>query len=278
MKKYLSIFLLCVFLLLPGSAYADAVKASGLTGGTDGCLDSVLGGVVSDGDWACVVTGNATYFYQLDADSGLDESSPDVIMPDTNAGDKRWILIPIYPGSVGDAYDTIPVSASAMSPALTSGFNATTMEVNSTIRFGGDYAIFNSSVPSYANFHTQMPESWDLGTLKVKFVWFHNATDALLGNTTDWAIRATSVSDGDSLTGASWGTTAGVYDEAGYANATAITNATGYLTVGNTPAASDMIYFQVFRNTTSSHESFMKDTILQGLTIQFKKTFRTTAW
>jgi len=66
-----------------------------LTGGTAGCLDAIDGAGLTDKDIArVIVPGDATYTYALDADSGLAESSPDIIAPDTNAGNKRWILLP----------------------------------------------------------------------------------------------------------------------------------------------------------------------------------------
>lgn len=65
-----------------------------LTGGGDGALDSLDGSLLKNGDFAVVVlpTSNTTYIYTLDEDSGAAESSPDVIAPDANAGDKRWVL------------------------------------------------------------------------------------------------------------------------------------------------------------------------------------------
>ena len=65
-----------------------------LIGGGAGALDSVDGDSLVDGDRAFVMTigaGDVFYAYYLDADSGLGESSPARIVPDTNAGDKVWI-------------------------------------------------------------------------------------------------------------------------------------------------------------------------------------------
>jgi len=75
------------------------LPASSLTGGGEGALDAIDGSNVSDGDRAIVIA-DLVYLYVLDADSGLTESSPDVIEPDTNAGDKRWILIASAGGDV----------------------------------------------------------------------------------------------------------------------------------------------------------------------------------
>jgi hypothetical protein len=68
------------------------VQASALTGGASGALDAVDGNLLSDGSKATVVTDGVTYLYRLDATSGAAESSPSIISPDSNAGDKRWIL------------------------------------------------------------------------------------------------------------------------------------------------------------------------------------------
>lgn len=75
---------------------ADEKKHTGhyaLTGGGEGALDARDGALCSDGDKAFVITSSYLYVYQLDADSGLDEDSPKIIAPDSNAGTKRWILI-----------------------------------------------------------------------------------------------------------------------------------------------------------------------------------------
>ena len=64
-----------------------------LTGGGDFALDGIDGNRLSNGD-ACHVSTllGGLYDYWLNASSGAAESSPDVISPDTNAGNKRWIL------------------------------------------------------------------------------------------------------------------------------------------------------------------------------------------
>jgi len=67
--------------------------AIGLTGGGTGSLDAIDGNDLYDNDSAIVFTSSAAYMYQLDASSGATESAPDVISPDANAGDKRWILL-----------------------------------------------------------------------------------------------------------------------------------------------------------------------------------------
>lgn len=76
-----------------------------LTGGGTGALDraEIDGDDLVDKDIAIGVVTDTLYAYILDADSAAAESSPNVISPDTNAGDKRWILIAkIKDANLGD--------------------------------------------------------------------------------------------------------------------------------------------------------------------------------
>ena len=67
--------------------------AIGLIGGAAGDLDAIDGAALTDKDTATVyVQDDKVYHYVLDADSAATESSPDIIAPDANGGDKRWIL------------------------------------------------------------------------------------------------------------------------------------------------------------------------------------------
>jgi len=63
-----------------------------LTGGEKGCLDNIPGTNLIDQDFAFGTYQGKILSYILDVDSGLDESPPDIIAPDVDAGDKRWIL------------------------------------------------------------------------------------------------------------------------------------------------------------------------------------------
>jgi hypothetical protein len=89
-----------------------------LTGGAAGALDSIDGTGLQDGEVAHVWVSNVLYIYLLDVDSAAAESSPAIIAPDTNAGDKRWILQSYYSGS-GTLYtDHIAESTAAHGVAI----------------------------------------------------------------------------------------------------------------------------------------------------------------
>lgn len=70
--------------------------ATNLIGGGFGALDNIDGAGLADGDGVVVITDNFVYFYYLNATSGETESPPQIISPDSNAGDKRWILNNLY--------------------------------------------------------------------------------------------------------------------------------------------------------------------------------------
>jgi hypothetical protein len=75
---------------------------STLTGGGKGALDKIDGDDLNDGDAALVVTSSYAYLYMLDADSGKDEDSPEIISPDDNAGNKRWIRLNFFASIVSE--------------------------------------------------------------------------------------------------------------------------------------------------------------------------------
>ena len=63
-----------------------------LTGGASTALDGVNGDDLIEGDIGLCYVSNIKYEYRLDASNGAAESSPDIIVPDTNPGTKNWIL------------------------------------------------------------------------------------------------------------------------------------------------------------------------------------------
>jgi len=69
--------------------------ATSLTGGGEGALDAFDGLNLKDGEGAIAITQLKALLYYLNATSGEAESSPNIIAPDTHAGDKRWHSIPI---------------------------------------------------------------------------------------------------------------------------------------------------------------------------------------
>ena len=146
-------------------------SATSLTGGGSGSLDSIDGTNLQDKD-SCMVFSAATfYFYTLDDNSGAAESSPDVIAPDTNAGNKRWILIAalgaggiiylsnagLYLADTDASHDLIFKAGSDLTAdrilTFTTGDAARTITLsgNPTLADWFDQAVKAASSPTFAN-------------------------------------------------------------------------------------------------------------------------------
>ena len=75
------------------TAAGDFYLANRLKGGGAGALDDLDGEMLKDGDMALVIDPVQGWFlFILDQDSALTEVTPQVVQPDTNAANKRWIL------------------------------------------------------------------------------------------------------------------------------------------------------------------------------------------
>jgi len=92
-KKLLFALLVFCLVVTPCFGKARWYNGTALIGGASGALDAINGQNLFDGDRAIITTTTQVYFYYLDDDSAAAESSPNTISPDSNAGDKRWILI-----------------------------------------------------------------------------------------------------------------------------------------------------------------------------------------
>lgn len=105
---------------------ADAIPTkhfirSALTGGIAGCMDAVDGALLAEGYTCAVITpAGVKYDYRLNATSGAAESSPGIITPDTNAGNKRWILVAAFDQSL--LTTASPTFATIKTTNLTDGY------------------------------------------------------------------------------------------------------------------------------------------------------------
>lgn len=125
--------------------------ATALTGGSSGALDAIDGALLNDGDKAIViVSGDFVYFYHMNASSGAAESAPDVIAPDSNPNDKRWILQSIYGtgGGGGSEY----LADSGVSPAVEPSATGTSaVAIGDGADAAGDYAIIGGGQDNTEN-------------------------------------------------------------------------------------------------------------------------------
>lgn len=74
----------------------DWMTCTALNTGNPGSLNTLDGAVLSDGDGALTLMDGVAYRHRLNATSGAAESSPLIIKPLYNAGNKRWELVEWY--------------------------------------------------------------------------------------------------------------------------------------------------------------------------------------
>lgn len=162
---------------------------------------------------------------------------------------------------------TFPVPASGMIQRLTTGAAQGQVET-STNKVQIVTLDFDASTIEYAQFSIPMPKGWDEGTITAQFGWSHAATTVNFGVV--WALQAVALSNDDPQD-AAFGTAVTVNDTGGTTNDLYITAETSAMTVGGSPAESDTVIFQVYRNATDG----TNDTLAVDARLQWVKIFLT---
>jgi hypothetical protein len=156
---------------------------------------------------------------------------------------------------------TIPVPASAMSPRLTNGasYDESETTTNDVMVCG---FLFDQSTDEAVQFSIPMPNSWDEGTVTVQFYW---TTSVASGNVV-WTAAAVSFADGDVLDTA-FGTAQSVTDGSNGTGDINISSFTSAITVAGSPAAGEMVYFQILRDANAAGDTLAGDAKLLGVKV-----------
>lgn len=206
----------------------------------------------------------ALYFFDADANS-------DFVECDTADNGKVLTVSGGVP-AWSYAYREVWVGASSMIPRTTNGPATATVELTS-YDVMVDYLDFSTSTEEGATFAVSLPNRWDQGTIKVKAYW----TAASGSGGVAWGIRAKANGDDDALDSA-YGTEVVVTDTLLLANDCHITAASGALTVANTPASDDLLFFEVTREVGDAADTLAVDARLIGVKIQYLEGAASTAW
>lgn len=183
----------------------------------------------------------------------------------------------VIPATLPDEYETIYVSAAEMIPCTTNGALQGTHEYG-TNDIDKDYFAFDGgAIEERVQFTKAMPDNWDRGTIKAKFI-SSSDTGSTAGDTYEWGIKAGAGGDGDTID-AALGTPQVISDTLLADNGTErqISGATPSITVGGSPAVGDELQFEVYRNTDGT-DDMAEDAWLFGVAIQIKKTGPVAVW
>lgn len=153
----------------------------------------------------------------------------------------------------------VPVMASQMKPAITNGAQAATGETT-TNKVGYPHLAFDTATKEFAVFAVAMPSGWNEGTLTFRPHW----TAASGSGGVTWSLQALARSDGDAIDTA-YGTAVNSADTLLAALQEHRGPASGAITVGGSPATSDIVYFRVAREVADANDTLTVDALLQGI-------------
>lgn len=164
---------------------------------------------------------------------------------------------------IGTGKQTIWIPASAMTARSTLGAASGTVE-STTNKVMIKSLDFDAGTNEFAQFAIQMPKGWNNGTVTAQFIWSHAATTTNFAVV--WGLQGLALSDDDAQDTA-FGTGVEVTDTGGTTNDLYRSGATAAITLGNTPAQSDVVVFQVYRNAATGADTLAIDARLQGVAV-----------
>lgn len=168
---------------------------------------------------------------------------------------------------------TIAMPAGGMLARTTGGAGSATEELATNDVMISALAFDAASVEA-AQFAVPMPASWDAGTITARVYWKHPATTTNFDVV--WGIRAQAAANDDALD-AAWGTAVTVTDTGGTIGDLYISAATAAITVGGTPAAGDLVIFEVYRDAAAGGDTLAVDAHLIAVHLYYTVNAATDA-
>ena len=169
----------------------------------------------------------------------------------------------------GAVYKELSFRAGAMTPSGSIPATSGTLELDPVTL---DCFDFDAATDEAVQVAFMMPDDWDLGTVKFKFIW----TGAGGSGVCFWGVRAVATSNDNPLDVA-FGTINSVLDSFIVANDNHTTNATGGVTIGGTPLLADLTVIEFFRRASQGADTYSQDAKLLNVTMQYKTLDTPTA-
>ena len=157
--------------------------------------------------------------------------------------------------------ETIWVPAGAMVSRTTNGAAAGSAE-SSTNKVMSKSLDFDTTTQEFAQFAVRFPKSWNEGTITFEPIW----SAASSSGTVEWALQAVALSNDDALDTA-FGTEQVSADTLIATGDVHVGPESSAITINGTPAAGDLVFFQVKRNV--SNDNLGADARLLGVVIFF---------
>ena len=167
------------------------------------------------------------------------------------------------------------IDAGAMVATTTSGAASATEEY-ATNDIMSDHFLFDWASEENCQFRWKLPDNWDGSTVKVKFYW-DAATGATASDWVTWGIKGRALSNDDAIDG-TWGTEVEVDDTVIAVWDMHISAASGAVTIGNTPAAWDVVVFNVARKVGDVNDDMTEDAKLLWVAVQYWADLSYSQW
>ena len=156
------------------------------------------------------------------------------------------------------------IPATAMYPTNTGGCAAIALTETTAGRPDMYTLDFDASSDENAQFSVAMPSFWNEGTITYQVYWTTTATDT---DGVAWSLSGVACSDNDTIDVA-FGTAVVVTDDAlGAAEDLCVTAESGAVTLGGSPAAGDLAYFNIERDVSDANDDMAEDAKLIGIKI-----------
>jgi hypothetical protein len=173
-------------------------------------------------------------------------------------------------------FDNIYVDAGVMVTCVTNGAAAGQAESPTNKVERKYYAFDGGATEERVQFRLVMPEAWDRGDVRARFFW-SSAAGSTTGDTVEWGIKAISISDND-LLDVALGAIQNISDTLLADNGTKLQRSAAVeITIGGSPQLSDMLVFEVYRNTDGV-DDMTEDAWLFGVELQYQRNREVAAW
>lgn len=168
-----------------------------------------------------------------------------------------------------NAYETIWIDAGAMTTNGVYGCpSAALYNPTNAYNLAADVWDFDGTVSETNYFKMRMPDSWDLGTLRVEFKYLN--TDITASQSNVWAVAAGAISKNELFAINALGTEVTVSNLVATATNNVNSCTSPAMTVGGTPALGDLVVFRVRRAPENGWDINEADARLLGVAVQWQ--------
>ena len=141
---------------------------------------------------------------------------------------------------------TFFLSAASITPAITSGCSDPTQFETTTYKINSKVAYFDKDTVETGWWNHPLPSDYNGGTITFRVFWHHSTATAYK---VAWDLAASAISNNQGV-GVNVGTAVQVNDEGGSTTFLYITDFSAPVTIANSPAAGNMVFWRLRRVAT----------------------------